>query len=66
MIPANLENWVIALTIWDLVAKGFALWSASRNNQRNWFIVILIFNTAGILPVVYLKFFQKKKPDGDK
>lgn len=60
MIPANLENWIIALAIWDLIAKGFGLWNAARNNQRNWFIAILFINSAGILPVLYLKFFKRK------
>ena len=48
------------LAIWELVWKGFALWHAAQNKQRNWFIAILIINTVGILPIVYLKFFQKK------
>jgi len=50
----------IILGIWELAWKGFALWKASQNKQRNWFIAILIINTIGILPIVYLKFFQKK------
>lgn len=50
----------IILGIWEMVWKGFALWRASQNKQRNWFVAILIINTIGILPIVYLKFFQKK------
>ena len=45
----------------DIVGKGFGTWRAVKNNQRNWFIAMLILNTAGILPAIYLKFFQKKK-----
>jgi len=52
---------LFVLAIWDIVWKGFGLWYASKNNQRNWFIGMLIFNTLGILPMVYLKFFQKKE-----
>jgi len=51
---------LIMIGIWDLTWKGLALWRASQNKQRNWFIAILIINTIGILPIVYLKFFQKK------
>lgn len=51
---------LIILGIWELVWKGLALWKAGQKKQRNWFIVILIFNTVGILPIIYLKFFQKK------
>ena len=56
----------IILGIWELVWKGLALWTASQNKQRNWFIAILILNTVGILPIVYLKFFQKKKNNRKK
>jgi len=47
--------------LWSLVWKGIALWKAGRNNQLWWFIALLILNTAGILPIIYLAFFQQKK-----
>ncbi|MBI3888035.1 hypothetical protein HY310_03125 [Candidatus Microgenomates bacterium] len=49
------------LSIWSLAWKGFALWKASKQNQRNWFIVMLILNTIGILEIVYLFRFSKKR-----
>ncbi|HPN14954.1 MAG TPA: DUF5652 family protein [bacterium] len=52
--------WLIPLMIWEAVWKGIALWKSGRNNQLKWFIAIFIFNTVGLLPIVYLKFFQKK------
>lgn len=52
--------WLIPLAIWEIIWKGFALWKAGRNNQPKWFIAILILNTVGIVPIIYLKFFQKK------
>jgi len=52
---------LLPLVVWSLIWKGIALWKTGRNNQLAWFVVILIFNTAGILPIVYLLFFQKKK-----
>ncbi len=51
---------LLFLAIWELVWKGFALWHAAKNKQRNWFIAILIINSVGILPILFLKFFQKK------
>ncbi|MFA6081183.1 MAG: DUF5652 family protein [Patescibacteria group bacterium] len=50
----------IFLGVWELIWKGLALWRASQNKQRNWFIAILIINTVGILPIIFLKFFQRK------
>lgn len=51
---------VAFLVVWDLVWKASGMWYALKNNQRNWFIAIFVLNTVGILPIVYLKFFQKK------
>ncbi len=52
--------WIIPLIVWEVIWKGIALWKSGRNNQLTWFIVILVLNTVGILPIIYLKFFQKK------
>ena len=52
---------VIILILWEIVWKGIALWKTGRNNQLAWFVCVLIFNTIGILPIIYLAFFQKKK-----
>ncbi|PJC45371.1 hypothetical protein CO037_01875 [Candidatus Pacearchaeota archaeon CG_4_9_14_0_2_um_filter_30_8] len=51
----------IILIIWEAVWKGIGLWKSGRNNQISWFVCILIFNTIGILPIVYLIWFQKNK-----
>lgn len=51
---------IVLLIIFDLILRGLALWRAARNNQSGWFIIMLIFNTAGILPILYLLFFSKK------
>jgi len=53
---------VFTIFLWSLLWKGLALWRASKLGQRNWFIVILIVaNTLGILELVYLFGFAKKK-----
>jgi len=59
----NLANsdWIIPLVIWSLVWKGISLWKCGRNNQLYWFIAILILNTAGILPIIYLLWFQGRQ-----
>ena len=55
--PAILFLLVVA---WSIFWKGIALWKAARNNQRYWFIAMLIVSSIGILEIVYIKFFQKK------
>jgi len=52
--------WIVPLAIWELVWKGIALWKCGRNNQLPWFVAILLINSVGILPIIYLLFFQKK------
>lgn len=49
------------LSIWSIIWKGLALWRAAKQAQRNWFIVLLVINTAGILDIVYLFRFSKKR-----
>lgn len=59
-LEASILIWLIPLMIWEIIWKGIALWKASKNNQLGWFVAILILNTAGILPIIYIKFFQKR------
>ncbi len=49
------------LLLWSYAWKGIALWRAARDNQRNWFIVMIVLPTAGILEIVYLFRFAKNK-----
>jgi hypothetical protein len=51
---------IAALIIWDVVWKLIALWKAGGSKQLVWFIVLGVLNTVGLLPIVYLLFFQKK------
>lgn len=54
---------IILLAIWETVWKAVAMWKAARNNQRAWYVVLLIFNTIGILPILYMAFWQKKQAE---
>jgi len=52
---------LIVVLIWSLTWKGIAMWRAARNNQKKWFIAILIINLFGLVEVLYLLFFQRDK-----
>jgi len=60
-------NWMLlglvipVLVLWEGVWKAIALWRAARNGHLAWFICIIIFNTVGILPIIYIFGFSKKK-----
>ncbi|MDD5345948.1 MAG: DUF5652 family protein [Proteiniphilum sp.] len=45
---------IAILALFDSVLKLIALWKSARNNHLVWFICLAIFNTMGILPIVYL------------
>ena len=49
------------LIVWDVAWKAVAMWKAARNNHLAWFVCIVIFNTVGILPIIYLLLDGKKK-----
>ena len=49
---------IVLLALLDGVWKVIAMWKSARNNQLAWFICLAIFNTAGILPILYILLFQ--------
>lgn len=54
--------WMIPfLVVIDVVLRGLALWRAGRNNQPYWFVALLIVNSVGILPFIYLIAFDPTK-----
>jgi hypothetical protein len=53
---------IIIVGIWDSVWKAIGMWKAGRNNHLAWFVCIFIFNTLGILPIIYI-LLHKEKPE---
>jgi hypothetical protein len=45
---------LIPFLVFDLILKGIALWKSAKNGQKVWFIALLIVNSIGILPLIYL------------
>ena len=60
-LSATILTILIVLAIWESIWKAIALWKSGKNNQLAWFIFIFIINSAGILPILYIFFFQKNK-----
>lgn len=46
--------WISLLMFWSLIWKGLALWRSARRSQLNWFVILLIINTVGLLEIFYL------------
>jgi hypothetical protein len=51
---------IIVLAIWDTVWKLIAMWRAATNKHLAWFICIFLFNTIGILPIIYILVYKVK------
>lgn len=64
---AGVFAWLIPLIVicalWDATWKLVGLWKAARNNDLAWFICIAIFNTLGILPIIYILLDKNKSED---
>ena len=53
------------ILLWVLPWKGLALWKATKNNHKKWFIALLVLNSFAILEIVYIFFFNKEKKEID-
>ncbi|MFP4458802.1 MAG: DUF5652 family protein [Candidatus Zixiibacteriota bacterium] len=49
------------LAIWDAVWKAIGMWKAARRDDILWFLLCLILNTIGILPIIYIYAIANKK-----
>lgn len=57
----NIVIYLLPIIIWELYWKGVGLWRAAKLDHKKWFIAILILNTLGILPIIYLLILRNKK-----
>lgn len=64
--PAHLWGWIFSFAILDLVLKGFALYRSARREEKVWFVVLLIVNSLGILPLIYLLTHPEPTPKRKK
>lgn len=56
----SLWNVLIFFVVLDVILRGMALWRAARLGQKWWFVALLLVNSAGILPLIYLLTHQEK------
>lgn len=50
---------IVIVALVEAVLKAFALWKSARRGQMAWFVCVFVFNTAGILPAIYLFAFSR-------
>lgn len=45
---------IVAVALWELLWKGIALWKAARLHDTAWYVVMLLVNSLGIIPIIYI------------
>ncbi len=64
VINGSYPLWVVilfvAIVVLEITLKGMALYRSARNGSKGWFVIFLLINTAGILPLLYLVFSKNK------
>jgi len=59
MFGTGMSLWIYPILVWTMIWKGIGAWKSARNGQMIWFIAFFIFSTFGVLPIVYLVWFQQ-------
>jgi hypothetical protein len=65
-ISTNQVILLATLALWELLWKGLALWKAGTRHESVWFIVLLVVNSIGILPIIYLILKKEKAAEYKK
>lgn len=50
---------LLAIVIWDLAWRCIGVWKSTKNNQPVWSVLFVLFQTIGILPILYIFVFSK-------
>jgi len=61
LILKSIFPFLAFLIIWEITRKWIALYKSAQQKETWRFICILIFNTCGILPIIYLLIDSTKK-----
>lgn len=68
-LPGILTGWlsvlIIPIAFWSLSWMGWALWRAAKDDNKIWFIILLLVHTMGILDIIYI-FLISKKGEGKR
>jgi hypothetical protein len=52
---------IFSISIWELVWKLLAMWKAAGRKSQIWFVALAVFNTLGILSILYYFVFSEWK-----
>lgn len=60
-VSTNLIVFIVLVFTWELAWKGWALWRASQRQEKEIYIALLVLNTLGLFPMVYLYITRGEK-----
>jgi hypothetical protein len=58
--PVYINILGVALALWTIPWKVYAVWTAARSDQKKWFLALIILNTMSILEIYYIFKIAKK------
>lgn len=62
MVLPIVKNLLFLLAMsWSIAWKCYSAWIAAKSNNKRWFVALVIFNTMGILDMIYIFGIKKKK-----
>ena len=50
----NVNPSIYIFLVIELVLKGISLYKSAKRDQKVWFVALLLINSLGILPLIYL------------
>ena len=59
--PIETICFLLVVVIWDLIWKLTAMWKASKRGSKVWFVLLMVINSLGILPILYHLFAKDDK-----
>ena len=59
-LPISANILIAILTLWTIPWKIYAVWIAVKNDQKKWFVALLLLNTVSILEIFYIFHIAKK------
>lgn len=55
----GLTWWIVLIIVWDLVWRVAGVWKSTKLNHPIWSVVFVLFQTVGIVPILYIFLFSK-------
>ena len=59
--PGRFMFLICIVVVWEIIWKGIGMYQSAQRKNKFWFVLILVTNSIGILPLIYLLFFAKIK-----